>query len=73
MNELISQIAQRTGISEDKARQAAEAAISFFRTKFPTLGSQLDSLQGGVVSEKAGGIADKLKEGLGGVLGKKTA
>jgi len=73
MNELISQIAQRTGISEDKARQAAEAAISFFRTKFPTLGSQLDRLQGGAVSEKAGGIADKLKEGLGGVLGKKTA
>ena len=73
MNELISQIAQKTGIGEDKARQAAEVAISFFRTKFPTLGSQLDNLQGGAVSGKASGIASKVKEGLGDVLGKKTA
>lgn len=73
MNELINQIAQKTGIGEDKARQAAEAAISFFRTKFPTLGSQLDNLQGGPASEKASGFASKVKEGLGDVLGKKTA
>ena len=74
MNELISQIAERTGIGEDKARQAAEAAISFFRTKFPTIGGQLDSLlQGGAVSGKAAGMSEKVKEGLGGLLGKKTA
>jgi hypothetical protein len=74
MNELISQIAQRTGLGEDKARQAAEAAISFFKTKFPTIGSNLDSvLESGGVSEKAGGMTEKVKEGLGGVFGKKSA
>jgi hypothetical protein len=74
MNELINQIAQRTGIGEEKARQAAEAAISFLKTKFPGISGQLDSaLQGGGVAEKAGGMTEKLKEGLEGVFGKKTA
>ena len=74
MNELINQIAQKTGIGEDKARQAAEAAISFLKTKFPTIGTQLDSvMQGGGVTEKTGGMTEKLKEGLEGVFGKKTA
>ena len=74
MNELVSQIAQRTGIGEDKARQAAEAVISFFRARVPGIGDQLDSvLQGGGVAEKAGGMTEKLKESVGGVLGKKTA
>jgi hypothetical protein len=74
MNELINQIAQKTGIGEDKARQAAEAAISFLKIKFPTIGGQLDSvLQGGGVAEKTGGMTEKIKEGLGEVFGKKTA
>jgi hypothetical protein len=74
MNELISQIAQRTGIGEDKARQAAETVLSFLKTKFPAIGGQLDSaLQGGGAPEKAGTMTEKVKEGLGGVLGKKTA
>ena len=68
------QIAQRTEIGEDKARQAAEAAISFFKTKFPSVGGQLDNLlQEGAVSNKAGGMTEKVKEGLGTILGKKTA
>ena len=74
MNELISQIAQRTGIGEDKARQAAETAISFLKTKLPGVGNQLDSRrQGGGIGEKTGGMAEKVKDGLGGVFGKKTA
>ena len=48
MSELVSQIAQRTGISEDKARQAAEVAINFFKSKLPGVGGQLDGvLHGG--------------------------
>jgi hypothetical protein len=74
MNELISQIAHRTGIGEDKARQAAEAVISFLKAKVPGIGGQLDSvLEGGGGAEKAGGMAEKVKEGVGGVFGKKTA
>lgn len=71
MNELISQIAQRTGLGEDKARQAAEAAIAFLKTKLPGVSSQLDSLlQGGGVGEKTAGMAEKITES---VFGKKTA
>jgi hypothetical protein len=71
MNELINQIAQRTGIGEDKARQAAETAIAFLKTKLPAVGNQLDSLvHGGGIGEKSQGIAEKVKEG---VFGKKTA
>lgn len=74
MNELISQIAHRTGLSEDKARQAAEAAMAFLKEKLPGIGSQLDSvLQGSGVGEKTGGVVEKVKEGVGGVFGKKTA
>ena len=74
MNELVSQIADRTGIGEDKAQQAVEMVFSFLKTKFPTLGGHLDNLaEGGDLSEKTGGMAEKVKEGLGGILGKKTA
>ena len=72
MNELISEIGQRTGIGEDKARQTAEVVISFLRTKVPGIGSQLDSVLS-EDEEKAGGIPEKVKETVGGVFGKKTA
>jgi hypothetical protein len=58
MNELINQIAQKTGIGEDKARQAAETAITFLKQRLPgSVSSHLDSfLQGG----GAEGMKDKL-------------
>jgi hypothetical protein len=70
MNELVQQISQKTGIGEDKARQAAEVAINFLKSRFPAIGGHLDSfLQGG----QGGGIAQKAEQDLGGMLGKKSA
>ena len=65
MNELVNQIAQKTGISEDKARQAAEATISFLKQRLPgPVSSHLDGfLQGG-------GSGEGLKEGIGGIFNK---
>ena len=64
MNELVSQIAQRTGISEDKARQAAEVAINFFKSKLPGVGGQLDGvLHGGASGTSA--VGEEVQEGLG--------
>jgi hypothetical protein len=66
MNELIAQIAQRTGIGEDKARQAAETAISFLKERLPgPVSSHLDGfLQGG------SSTGENLKEDLGGIFNK---
>jgi hypothetical protein len=70
MNELVNQIAQRTGIGEDKARQAAEVAINFLKSRYPAVGGHLDSLlQGGAGS----GMEQKVEQGLGNVFGKKSA
>jgi hypothetical protein len=66
MNELIEQVAQKTGISADKARSAVETVVQFLKEKLPApLAGQIDSaLSGG-----SAGLGDVAK-GLGGVLGK---
>jgi hypothetical protein len=66
MNELVQQVCQRTGLSEDKAQQAVQTVIGFLKEKLPgPVAGQIDSaLQGG-----SGGISGA----LGSVLGKKTA
>ena len=66
MDELINQVAQRTGLAPDKARMAVETVLGFLKTRLPgPIASQLDSaLAGGA----AGGLADAAK-GLGGMLG----
>jgi hypothetical protein len=69
VNELINQITQRTGLSQDKAQQAAETVISFIKSKFPSIGGQLDSLMQGGETSSAGGMTDKLKD----ILGRKSA
>jgi hypothetical protein len=75
MNELVSHIVQKTGLSEDKARGAAEAVITFLKTKLPgSVGAQLDNITHGEEgSETAGGVVEKVKEAVSGIFEKKTA
>lgn len=48
MDELIQQIQQRTGISADQARTAAETAVSFLKDRLPEpVRGQIDGLLGG--------------------------
>ena len=63
MNELVQIVAQRTGIGEDKARQAVQVVLEHLKGRLPgPLASHLDSfIQGG--DQGAGG-------GLGNLLGK---
>ena len=65
MDEIINQVAQRTGLAPDKARTAVETVLGFLKDRLPApIASQLDSaLSGG-----AGGMAEAAK-GLGGRLG----
>ncbi|MGB8648432.1 MAG: DUF2267 domain-containing protein [Anaerolineae bacterium] len=64
MDELVKAVSQKTGLSEDQSRAAAQAVIDFLKTKLPgPVAGQLDAvLQGG-------GMPD-LSKGLGGLFGK---
>ena len=72
MDELIKQVVERTGISEQQARSAVDTVLGFLKTRLPEpIAGQLDGLVGGA-SGAAGGIAGAagdLLGGLGGMLG----
>ena len=56
MEELIKQVSQKTGISEDQARTAVSTVINFLKDKLPApIAGQLDNFIGG--SAGAGGAA----------------
>jgi hypothetical protein len=67
MDSLINMVAQRTGLSEDKARTAVDTVVGFLKERAPAgLSGQIDSLVGGEGSG-AGGIGSS----IGGMLGGK--
>ena len=74
MDELVKQVAQRTGIEEAQARTAVETVVGFLKERLPApIAAQVDSVIGGGAGA-AGGIADKAGDmlgGLGGMLGGK--
>jgi hypothetical protein len=62
MNELINRVREKTGLSEDQAKQAADAVIGFLKERMPALSGQLE----GLLSGSAGDIA----KGAGQLFGK---
>ena len=67
MDELVNQVVQKTGISQDQANQAVQTVIGYLKDKLPgPIGSQLDSVLGGA-SGGAGGIAGQAGQALGGL------
>jgi len=67
MDELIKQVMERTGISEQQARGAVETVLGFLKNRLPEpLAGQLDGLVGGA-SGAAGGIAGAAGDVLGGL------
>ena len=68
MDELVNQVCQKTGISQDQAQQAVQTVMGFLKDKLPApIASQLDNVlsgQGG-----AGGIAGQAGQALGGLGG----
>jgi len=66
MDSLISMVAQRSGISEDKARTAVDTVVGFLKEHAPAgLSGQIDSLVGGT-SSGSGGIASTVSGMFGG-------
>ena len=68
MDELIKLVVQRTGITEEQAKQAVETVLGFLKDKLPApIAGQIDGLlEGGGLSGGLGGITG----GLGGMLGR---
>lgn len=67
MDEIINQVAQRTGLAPDKARTAVDTVLGFLKTRLPApIASQLDSAVSG--SGGSAGMAEAAK-GLGGRFG----
>lgn len=68
MDELVNQVVQKTGISQDQANQAVQTVIGYLKNKLPgPVASQLDSLMGG--QSVAGGVAGQAGQALGGMFG----
>jgi len=68
MDALINMVAQRAGLSEDKARTAVETVVGFLKERAPAgVSGQIDSLVSGGAGSSIGGAAS----GLGGMLGHK--
>ena len=67
MDELVNQVVQKTGISQDQANQAVQTVIGYLKDKLPgPIGSQLDNVLGGA-SGGAGGIAGQAGQAMGGL------
>jgi hypothetical protein len=68
MQELIDQVAQRTGLAPDKAKIAVETVLNFAKSRLPApIATQLESaLTGGSLGDLAGAA-----KGMGGSFGTK--
>jgi uncharacterized protein (DUF2267 family) len=70
MDEIIQQVAQRAGISEDKARMAVQAVMDQMEKRLPgPLATQIRSHLSGEGTGGSGAL-DGISRGLGGIFGK---
>ncbi len=71
MEQLVNQITNQTGISEDQAQQAIQTVVGFLRGKLPEpIANQVESAlgitQGGVLGGQGlGGVTDQVGDTLG--------
>ena len=67
MDELIKQVAERTGIGEDKARQAVETVVGFLKERLPEpIAGHVDSV---LNSQQAGDVLGNIGGTIGGLFG----
>lgn len=69
MEELVKQVASKTGISEDQARSAVNTVLGFLKDRLPEpIAGQLDNVVSGG-GAAAGGLGD-IASKVGGIFGK---
>ena len=72
MDTLITQIVQRTGISEQQAREAVQTVLGYAQDKLPPMVvTQLTAVLNGTDLNDVGAQAQQLLGGLGGMFSKK--
>ena len=70
MEELIKQVTERTGISEEQARTAVQTVLGYLQNNLPAgISQQLGGLLGGAGGGGIPGGAGDLIGGLGGMFG----
>ena len=70
MDELVNQVVQKTGISQDQATQAVQTVVGYLKDKLPgPVASQLDSVLGGQGQSSYGGIMGQAGQAIGGMFG----
>ena len=71
MDELIKQVSERTGISEDKAKTAVETVVGFLKERLPSpIAGQVDNVlnsSAGAIGSAGDAIADRAGDLLGGI------
>lgn len=67
MDQLVQLVSEKTGLPEEKSRQAVEIVLEYLKGRLPApIAGQLDSvLEGG----GDGGLDDLAKKGLGSLFG----
>ncbi|XXX74377.1 hypothetical protein WMF30_42700 [Sorangium sp. So ce134] len=72
MDELVRQVAEKVGISEDKARVAVETVVNFLKAKLPPpLAAHVDTALSAAAPAIANLDVGSLAGSLGGLFGKK--
>ncbi len=73
MDELVSRVSQKTGLSLEQAKSAAESVLEFLKTKLPApIADNLNSiLSGGAIAAEGGsGMLGSAATQLGNMFGK---
>jgi uncharacterized protein (DUF2267 family) len=75
MDDLIKQVSERTGLSEEKAKTAVDTVVNFLKDKLPSpIAGQIDNAlsgAGSTIASTGGAVMDKAGDMLGGIFGKK--
>jgi hypothetical protein len=70
VDELVNQVVQKTGISQDQANQAVQTVIGYLKNKLPgPVASQLDGILGGQGQSSSGGMMGQAGQAIGGMFG----
>jgi hypothetical protein len=72
MDELVRQVAQKVGISEDMARTAVETVVNYLKSRLPApIAAHVDTALGAAAPAIAGLDVGELAGSIGGLFGKK--